>query len=60
MFSAYYAQNDMAMDFLETGLRNNGASYYMIWLRNAGLVAYWQQRGWPKMCTISGDDFSCR
>jgi hypothetical protein len=50
----------MAMDFLETGLRNNGASYYMIWLRNAGLVACWQQRGWPKMCTISGDDFSCR
>jgi TolB-like protein/DNA-binding winged helix-turn-helix (wHTH) protein/Flp pilus assembly protein TadD len=76
MFSAYYAQTDMAMDFLQSALRSNGASFYTIWLpvfaelrqterfrsllRGAGLVDYWQRHGWPKDCAPAGADFSCR
>jgi adenylate cyclase len=27
--------------------------------REAGLVAYWQERGWPDKCRPRGDDFDC-
>jgi len=27
--------------------------------REAGLVAYWQERGWPDKCRPHGDDFDC-
>ena len=29
-------------------------------LRNAGLVEYWRERGWPEFChPTTGDDFAC-
>jgi hypothetical protein len=27
--------------------------------REAGLVAYWQERGWPDRCRPRGEDFEC-
>lgn len=76
LFSAYFSRPEMAMDFLNVALQENGASFYMIWLpvlaevrqterfkamlRNAGLVDHWQTHGWPASCTRAGDDFACR
>ena len=33
---------------------------FKTYLRNAGLVDYWRQKGWPDLChPTTGDDFDC-
>lgn len=75
-FAAYFSREELAMDFLEAGLRANSASLYVIWLpvlsevrraerfkaflRERGVVDYWEEHGWPDVCAPSAETFSCR
>jgi tetratricopeptide (TPR) repeat protein len=76
MFAAYFDQPALALDFLRKGLHHNALSTYLLWLPvfddlrkteefrkflvEAGLVEYWQTKGWPQMCSPKGhSDFTC-
>ena len=33
---------------------------FKAFLRNIGIVAYWQEYGWPEICQpLAGDDLEC-
>lgn len=72
MFAAYFGQQDMALDFLRIGLRENWLRLYLLWmpvfdemrttdafkqfLLESGIVDFWQAAGWPRVCSPQGNE----
>lgn len=72
MYAAYFGHQDMALDFLRVGLRENWLRTYLLWmpvfddmrrtdafkqfLLESGIVDFWQAAGWPRMCSPQGND----
>jgi len=76
LWAAYFGDPEFAMDAMEKGIRINATGVFKIWLpvmrevrqlpqfkefvRELGLVDYWNRFGWPDLCRpVGDDDFEC-
>lgn len=77
LFAANFSDVELAVSAWRKTLQSSSAYMSFFWtplmtpvrthpgikdaLREAGLVAYWQQAGWPDLCRpVGADDFECR
>jgi adenylate cyclase len=76
IWAAYFGDPEFALDAMEKGVKINATGLFKIWspvmrevrqlprfkefVREIGLVDYWNQFGWPDLCHAVGDhDFEC-
>jgi adenylate cyclase len=75
MWAAYFGDVEFALDAMEKGVSINAATYFhwfpvfhevrqlprfKEFVREIGLVDYWNKFGWPDLCRpVSDDDFVC-
>jgi adenylate cyclase len=76
ILAAYFGDPDFAMDAMEKGIKINALGLFKIWypvmkevrqlprfkeyVREIGLVDYWNKFGWPDLChPVGDDDFEC-
>jgi hypothetical protein len=73
--AARLGEHDLAVEFLRTSMVDVWRSMFWAWLpvfdrtrqqdsfrdllRESGLVTYWEQHGWPRVCEPHGADFRC-
>jgi DNA-binding winged helix-turn-helix (wHTH) protein/TolB-like protein len=73
--AARHGEHEAAVELLRVATQDAWNTLFLAWLpvfdmtrreegfkqllRDAGLVAYWQQQGWPQTCSAQGDDFAC-
>jgi tetratricopeptide (TPR) repeat protein len=77
LWAAFFGDDELALDLLTAALEQSSTNVYWAWmpllervrqrpafktlLRDAGLVDYWSEYGWPEICQpTQGDDFTCR
>lgn len=74
-FAAKLDDQELAVQLLRSALEDVWTSLFWLWLpvfdearqldsfkqllRESGVVDYWRQHGWPKVCQPQGEDFSC-
>jgi hypothetical protein len=76
MWAAYFGDPEFAMNAMERAVNIQAMALYLIWLpvmkevrqlprfkeyvREIGLVDYWNKFGWPDICRqLEGGDFEC-
>ena len=76
LWAAYFGDPEFAMDAIEKGIDINSGGLFVIWypamrevrqlprfkefVREIGLVDYWNEFGWPDICQpVGDDDFEC-
>ncbi len=74
-FAARLGDHELAVNLLRSALDDVWTSLFWLWLplfdearqldsfkqllRESGVVDYWREHGWPKVCQPDGEDFSC-
>ena len=76
ILAAYFGDPDFAMGAMEKGIRISAGGLFVLWypamrevrrtptfknfVREIGLVDYWNEFGWPDLChPVGDDDFVC-
>ena len=76
IWAAYFGDPDIALDGMERSVRLHATSLHDYWtplfhearqlprfkkfVKEIGLVDYWNKYGWPDLCNLTGDgDFEC-
>jgi tetratricopeptide (TPR) repeat protein len=76
LWAAHFGDEQMALEALRSAIDEQAGQMVYIWLpqvanvrrlpqfkaylRDSGLVDYWQEYGWPPLCRpLPGDDFEC-
>ncbi len=73
--AALVGEHELAVEYMRYSLNDVWIALHMYWqpvfdetrklesfrqlLRDSGMVAYWQQHGWPEVCRPVDDDFAC-
>jgi hypothetical protein len=76
LWAAHFGDASFALDVMRSAVTEQGGQAMYLWLpqfkqmrqlpefrtllREIGIVAYWQEYGWPPICRpVRGDDFKC-
>lgn len=75
LWAGHFGDAALALDAMRSAVTEQGTQAVYLWLpqlkemrqlpefkallREIGIVAYWQEFGWPDICRPLGDDFTC-